>query len=205
MNIKSGYILITVLIIIVTFILFSGCINEENSSGNTKVNEGIIRTEAFSVNSVSAGLNTSAEGTLFIRGAEGVPEHVQIIARIEIDPDDWGGVAFYIPDKWQISGIKSSYPEKETQAAPSDYITTLTTGDPDYEWKAIVEVGRDFGRAAGRGGSGTVVIDLIPDKDATDQPGTSGIMIAVGSDEKDGIKICGTDHIEVPISSTDNG
>ncbi|MDQ0116627.1 hypothetical protein J2T15_006109 [Paenibacillus harenae] len=42
------------------------------------------------------------------------PTYIQIVASIEIDPNDWGGVAFYIPDK----NIISRYPEIKAQSKP---------------------------------------------------------------------------------------
>lgn len=202
MNQKTGYIIITVIIIIVASVVFLGIIAGENNnpSGNTKFNENIIRTTGFSVNSGSASVNTSAEGTVFVRGSGEVPESVQIVARILIDPEDWGGIAFYIPDGWHISGITSSYPENKSGAVPDEQIATWSTADPDHEWNAMIEVGRDRRDlyTPEGGGRGTVVIDLVPE-DEKYLLNTSSIMVAVGSDERDGVMICHPDFIEVVI------
>lgn len=115
MNMKARYILLAVLIITVTTILLLLTSKQEKPFHDTTINEKIVQTRSFSVSSDSTDLNTSAKGTVFIKGDEGIPGHVQIVASIEIDPNDWGGVAFYIPDKWYISNIISSYPENETQ------------------------------------------------------------------------------------------
>ncbi len=206
MNRKAGYVVIAALIVLVAAAPFLAAINGENSGDDTKVNKDVIRTRAFSVNSDSVKVNTSAKGTVFIKGAEGIPEHVQIVARIEIDPDDPGGVVFHIPVKWHISGITSSYPENKTQATPADYVTTLTTADPLREWNAMIGIGCDFFTCAPtRGGGGTVVIDLVPDKNAVPQSENCSIMVAVGSDERNGTKIVGPDYVKVPLSLTDNG
>lgn len=200
MNKKVRYFLLSVLIIIVAAILFSGCYQGKNSSNKIMTNEKIIQSSGFIVNSDSTEMNTSAKGTVFVKGVEGIPEQVQIVALLEIDPDDWGGVVFYIPDGWQISSITSSYPENETRKIPADYVTRWTTADPEYELNTMIEVGRDRNYIPTGGGMGTVVIDLILDENAI-QPETFNIMIAVGSDEKDGTKIGGTDYIslEIPI------
>lgn len=147
-------------------------------------------------------MNTSAKGTLFVSGREGMIEHVQIVASIEIDPNDWGGVAFYIPDKWYVTNIKSSYPENKPQSKPVDDVSTWTTAD-DNEWEAWIEDGRDRGYRATGGGTGTVVIDLVPDKSVNDQTETY-FSVEVGSSAKDGIKVMGTDFIKIPITLTDN-
>jgi hypothetical protein len=208
MNQKKECILIAVavaFIVIAATILFSGIIEKKNSYDDTKVNEDVIQIKNFNVNSESSGVNTSAKGTIFVKGAGGVPEHVQIVALIDIDPDDWGGVAFDIPAGWQISGITSSYPENNSIAAPADYITTWTTADSDYEWNSRIEVGRDRGYTQTISGSGTVVIELVPIDDEIAGTETFNIMVEVGSEEKDGVKICGTDFVEIPVSLNEIG
>ena len=204
MNQKNRCILITVavFIAITAAVFFTGCIKEENSYDGTNVNEDVIQIKNFSINSESSDVNTWAKGTIFVKGAGGVPEHVQIVAFIEIDPGDWGGVSFDIPKGWEISGITSSYPENNTQT-PADYVSTWTTTDPDYGWNKRIEVGIDRGFTQTKGGSGTVVIELVSG-DSASRPDTAGILIAVGSDEKNGVKICGTDYIEISISPNDD-
>jgi len=44
------------------------------------VNENIIEVKSFSVNSDSTEMNILAKGTVFIKRADGIPEHVQIVA-----------------------------------------------------------------------------------------------------------------------------
>jgi hypothetical protein len=203
MKMKARYILLfSILITIVTTLIFQ-LSNQEKPPHDTAINEKIVQSKSFSVNSDSTDLNTSAKGTVFIRGDEGIVEHIQIVASIEIDPNDWGGVAFYIPEKWYISNILSSYPEK-TQSKPVDYVATWTPAETEYEWSAIIEVGRDGSYRPTGGGTGTVLINIVPDKNVIHQPETFNIAVAVGSDEKNGTKIVGPDSIKVPISITDN-
>ncbi|GMQ60744.1 hypothetical protein AN1V17_51470 [Vallitalea sediminicola] len=200
MKIKERYILLTILIIIA--ILFLATIKTKDSSNEVLVNKDIIQVRSFGVNSYSTEMNTSAKGTVFIKGEESIPEHVQIISWIEIDPDDWGGVAFYIPDQWQISNITSSYPENEAQMTSADYVATWSTTDSKYELNTMIEIGRDRSYIQTGGGTGTVMIDLVLDKNVKVQPETFNIMISVGSDEKDGVMIEGPDsiYIEIPIT-----
>ncbi|WP_304944043.1 hypothetical protein, partial [Vallitalea guaymasensis] len=96
MKSKSSYILIS-MVIITMAILLSSCGKSKKASDKIVVNDNIIQTKDFSVNSDSTDLNTSANGTVFIKGSEGTPEGIQIVAHIEVDSDDWGGVVFYIP------------------------------------------------------------------------------------------------------------
>lgn len=204
MNRRIGTILFAALLVLIAAIVVSDVIKEDNTSGIITVNKDVAQTIGFSVHSESTDLNTSARGTIFIGGTGGIPENMRIVSRIVVDPDDWGGVAFYIPVGWHISGITSSYPENDTLEISADYVTTWTTADPEYEWSAMVEVGRDRGYAPTEGGTGTIVIDMVPDRSAIHSSGTFNITVEVGSDERDGVKICGTDWIKIPVSFTDD-
>lgn len=66
---------------------------QETSEHTSTVNDHIVKTRGFVINADSTDLVTSAKGTVFIKADEGIPTHAQIIATIEIDPQDWGGVA----------------------------------------------------------------------------------------------------------------
>lgn len=194
-----------IFISICLLILLNACGNSNSiSKKDIVVNDNIIHTKGFDVSSDSSEMNTSAKGTVYIKGSEKIPEKVQIVVLIEIDPNDWGGVVFYVPDGWSVSGITSSYPENEIQTIPMDYVATWTTADMKSEWKTMIEVGRDRSYIPTGGGTGTVVIDLIPNKNVMQRPETFTTMVSVGSDERDGVKIVGTDSItvEIPLSST---
>lgn len=197
---KAIYILLALLITIVIPMLFTSCHQNKKTSDKTKVNENIIQIKDFRVNSDSTEMNTSVKGTIFIEGAEGIPEHVHIVAWIEVDPDDWGGVVFYIPKRWNISNIISSYPENKAQATPEYYVATWNTTDAEiYEWHKFIEIGRNHSYIPTGGGMGTVVIDLVPDENVIQQLEKFNITVAVGSDEKNGIKILETDSISIEI------
>ncbi len=199
MKIQSIYILLTILIITVITILLFSCSQNDNTTDKTRINENLIQVKKFSVNSDSTELNTLAKGEIFVKGAKGVPEHIQIVARIEIDPEDWGGIAFYIPKKWNISDIVSSYPENGDQIKPADYITIWSTASDRYKWDKWIEIGRSSNYKPRGGGTGTVVIDLVADKNAVQKSEKYNIMVAVGSDEKDGSKILGADSTSIEI------
>ncbi|MGI5859754.1 MAG: hypothetical protein ACOX8P_10645 [Tepidanaerobacteraceae bacterium] len=194
---------IMILVLVCMMISLSACGNSNRTGKNDiMVNQNIILERGFSVNSNSTEMNTSAKGTVYVKGAEGVSEQVQIIAWIEIDPNDWSGVTFYIPNNWHITNITSSYPERKIQTKTADYVATWTNAETEYEWNTMVRVGRGHSYIPTGGGTGTVVIDLVLDKDITLQPDIFNNMVAVGSDEKDGIKIEGPDHISIEIPIT---
>lgn len=189
-------------ILIVIVISVPVFINGEKPSENIRINNGIIRSIDFDISSGSEGQNTSATGTVFISGEGETPEKISIVARIEIDPEDSGGVVFDIPPGWKVSAVTSSYPENYGQTKPGDYASIWTTTDPEPEWNTMVEIGRDHGNLPAGSGTGTVVIDLVPDENAIPDDAATGIMVEVGSDEKDGIRIWGTDYVEIPLYLT---
>jgi hypothetical protein len=202
MRIKARYIMLSVFTIaVLVALLLSFCLRS-NPSDNKKINEDVIQTKGFILNSQSTELNTAAFGTVFIKGANGIPDHIQIIAYVEIDPVDWGGVAFYIPDSWYISNIVSSYPDNQSQSKPVNYVSTWTTEETKYNLNKVIEIGRDHSYKPTGGGTGSVIIDLFPEKNALQQSETFNIAVAIGSDVKDGIMILEPDSIllEIPIN-----
>jgi hypothetical protein len=196
---------IVILVLFCFLIPLSACknssINEMNDIG---VNKNIISQRGFNVSSDSTVLNTSAKGTVFIKELEGKPEEVQIVAFIEIDPNDWGGVSFYITSDWSISNITSSYPENESQMIAMDYIDTWASSAPETEWSQRIEIGRDRNYVQTIGGKGTIVIDLFLDEELESRPEVFNIMVAVGSNEKEGVKIVETDSTRISIPLTDD-
>jgi len=192
---------IYILLIICALLILGGCKNPgiSNKSDDTIVNDSIIKTSGFNISSSSTELNTSAKGTVFAKGINGNVENIQIIALIEIDYNDWGGVTFYIPDDWNISSITSSFPENESQKNPGDYISTLTTADSKYELNKMIEIGKNRNYIPMGGGMGTVVIDLSLE-DVEDKPETFNMVIGVGSDETDGVMIDNPDSISIELS-----
>jgi len=190
---KARYIFFVALVML---ILIQPLVNRESNGRDFNVNENIIKISGFEVGSESTEVNTSAKGTIFVGGSDGSIDNVQIVALIEIDPNDWGGVGFYIPDGWNVSNIISSYPEELNQADSADYVAIWSTADRELDWMTMVEVGRDRSYRAMGGGTGTVVIELLPEE----QLETFNIMVGVGSAEKDGIRIVHPDFVEISVS-----
>lgn len=195
---------ITIIIIAIATI-FSGC-NQDLEYNDVETNEKLIYSEDFYVNSKSTDLATSVRGTVFLSGVEGILEHAQIVSMIEIDRDDWGGGVFYIPNKWHISSITSSYTEDENEKIPEDYVAIWTPDDPEYEWSAMIEIDRDHSYASTGGGKGTVVIELAINKDGMSTTEVFSFIVGVGCEEKDGARSIHPDYelIEIPISFSKN-
>lgn len=61
----------------------------------------------------------------------------------------------------------------------------------------MIEIGRAHNYEVSESGSGTVVIDIVPDHKL---PIDMSIGVEVGSETKEGHRIKGTDSIVIPIS-----
>jgi len=205
MNIRSKIILLAAVIsavAIIAVLLFS---QKAVLVDDIAVNKEIAQIRSFSVSSGSTDLNTSATGTVFIKGDGEVPTHAQIVATIDIAPKDWGGVAFYIPKKWYIANITSSYPESKESSDPANNLFTVTSYQSNSnDWRAWIEVGSDHSYKPKGGGRGTIVIDLVSDQAAIDPSENFHLSVAVGSDEKNGIRIAQPDSVHVSLSLEDD-
>jgi hypothetical protein len=185
-----------IIIIIVITTIFSGC-NQQLDDVTT--NEKIIISKDFYVNSESTELESSVRGTVFLSGAEGAPDHAQIIAFVDIDLKDWGGAVFYIPKNWLISSITSSYPEGENEKTPEDYVTIWSCSETEYEWSSMIEIGTDRSYTPTGAGKGTVIIELDINKETISTSAVFSINIGVGCEEKDGIRSIHPDYEQIEI------
>jgi hypothetical protein len=192
---------IVVLFILLFILIFVCSCGYSSHHGNnyTVINDDIIQQKGFYVSADSSAMMTSVQGTVYVRGNNTEPKNIQVIASIQIDPNDWGGVVFYFTDGWNVSGITSSYPEKDTQAAAKDYVAMWTTADAEAEWNKMVEIGRDRSYVPTGGGTGTIVIDLVLGEKTSQNSKTFRCLVGVGADEKNGVKIAAPDSITVEL------
>ena len=159
-------------------------------------NEGIIGFEEFCVSSESTELETYTKGTMFVSRNEGKSNeyHVQIVAWVEVDPKDWGGINFTIPFGWEVVGITSSY-KGEYKVNPADNISVWSrTYDHWYQSVVVEDIG---------GGRGTLLIELdSTSSERNPWPGVLKVRVGVGSDEKDGVRVQYPDwqEIEIPLN-----
>ncbi|QLG42012.1 MULTISPECIES: hypothetical protein [unclassified Paenibacillus] len=63
----------------------------------------------------------------------------------------------------------------------------------------MIEIGRERNYIANGGGTGTIVIELSPDKKGMSLSESIKFGIEVGSEEKDGKRVMSTDYVEVPV------
>ena len=196
---------IAILALLFIFISVSSCQKDSKSDkNNIEVNQNIVLQRNFNVSSDSTELNTSAEGTIFIKEIEGTPKQIKIVAWIEIDHDDWSGVQVYIPKEWSIINIINSYPGKGDSETSTKSTAILSTASDNLEWDKYIAIGRSSSFKSTEGGTGTFVIDLALDEEVISKPDLFNIMVAVGSDERDGVKISGVDSMEISIPLIEN-
>lgn len=201
---KSRLTIAIIIFILAALIVFSAykslsCDNRATVE-YIQTNEGIISSKDFCVRSDSTGLNTSAIGTIYVEKDESNNYTAQIVAWIEIDPMDWGGVAFTIPSGWKVTSIVSSYPNSSFAHLA---VGMLTSG---IDWQQV-EIGNRLHHPefAPDGGSGSAIVELTTYQKGQKPQETLEFMVSLGSDEIDGTQIMHPDFetIEVPIIQND--
>jgi hypothetical protein len=168
---------------------------QEKLTDYNVVNNGVVFSKEFSVKSTSENQNSSVKGTIFVWGDKEMPERMRIVASFEIDPKDFAGITIYIPNKWYITNILSSYPENQK---PS--LWPKASNFNNAEWRYRVEVGVGYPSAPKGGGTGTIVVDLVSDGKAILPSET--VMVSIGSytNPKNGVNSMGVGYIKIPIS-----
>jgi hypothetical protein len=168
-------------------------------------NSDLINFKDFSLSAESVNLNSSVQGTVFVEGdiEKSKDRHVTICARVEIDPEDWGGLGIYIEQtEWNITNFTSNYPEGNPEPDAWAQIWTKTVEDGSEK---MITIGRsDNPPESSGGGVGTVIIELDPASGAEDIPENLEFSIGIGS--KDGyiVNPVGED-IVVPINDDYRG
>lgn len=193
---RSKYLIVLFMFIAIVFVLLFSNTNK-NEANEPVVNGNIIHVKNFDLDAKSTNLKTMTQGSIFVESEKQHIDHIKIVAHVEIDPADWGVVAFYIPDQWSVSSITSSYPEHQSKLKPAEYVSTWMNSSDDSSWGTMIEIGRERNYIANGGGSGTIVIELIPDKKGKST--SESIGIEVGSEEKNDQRVMGTDSVEVPV------
>lgn len=139
------------------------------------VNKDVLYFQDFALSAEAVDLNTNVKGTIFVKGDKEKPEkrHIQISARVEVDPQDWGGVGFYITEGWNVTNIASDFPRGSS--TPERYTTTLSAGGE----ARMVYIGHSRMSAVSGGGEGSIVIEFDPV--GKDLPANTAITVGVGS------------------------
>lgn len=195
------------LFIIITLIFTSSCQSFSGSTKNTliddNINKDIIEIKDFNICSESTELNTSVKGTVFIKSKDNKIGDVQIVAFIDVDTNDWGGISIYLSDEWGISSVKSSYAQNRSTSDYEDFIEIFSTFDSKYTLNQMIRIGRGMQYIPVNIGAGVVIIDLEL-KDLNSNLKSFDMMIGVGSDEENGVMIENPDSIFIQIPFSEN-
>jgi hypothetical protein len=151
--------------------------DSKNASEYIQPNEGVVSFKDFYVSSNSTNLNTFARGTIFVEKDESDNYTAQIVAWIDIDPMDWGGISFTLPFGWEVAKITCSYPDTS-----ANIVTWESSNDDFDKWHQIVEIATSHVESPSGGGSGSIVIELATSPKGQEPSKALEIMVGVGSD-----------------------
>src|SRR5690606_7704565 len=126
-------------------LIITSCNSGKNLNYQEVVNNDIHRIESFELVSSVEYLNSSVQGTVFVKKDSKDNVYLQLISRVNVDPNDEGGVSFYVPYNWHIEDITSSYPEDQ-DLDPSDYVATWKlehSEEKKERWSQWIEIGKN--------------------------------------------------------------
>jgi hypothetical protein len=151
MKYKNVYRVAIAIGLIMTLLFVASCY-KNNQTDYIEPNRNLISYKDFLVTTekLDTDIITSTRGTVFIYGDESKPEdwHVRIVAWVDIDIKDFGGIWFGVKG-WEVSAIMSSYPFAKNEIIVRDYDG------------ADISVGEHFHGGGGYARcQGTVIIDL---------------------------------------------
>jgi hypothetical protein len=175
---KSSLIVLLVIVTVISLAALS-CHNPITPSYSS--NKDVINYRDFYLSAENVSLTTMTGGTIFVRGDTEKPEErmVQITAWMEIDPADWGGVSFSIPQGWKVENIASDYPQGNPK--PEEYITVIQTA-ANRTFNKVIHVGTTkLGAPKELGGNGNLIIELAPESGKEELGENFQTIIAVGS------------------------
>jgi hypothetical protein len=191
-------------IIVTGFMLTSlSCTYDEGfQPSEYTINENYIKAQNFYVYAESTDLSTSISGTIVVMGKDGIADHARIVATIEIDPEDFGGISISVPVGWRIESIMSTYPQGK-DIDPVNFISEIYTAEEDFHepnYNECILIGKgNLGKPpAGGGGTGMVIIELDATEDASKD--IFDTLVTIGSEKRNGVDIVGTDYKTIEIN-----
>ncbi len=154
------------------------------------VNQEVISSRNFSLSAESVGLYSSVSGTIFFKGDKNNAgsQHIEIVAWMNIAPQDMGGIHFniYEGDNWRVTNIDSDYARDYSK--PEDEIDIFTIEDsPMFAGgQKEITIGRHIFDLNPQlaGGSGSIVIELLPVKTKDGYPEHLKISVGVGFEDR---------------------
>lgn len=190
----------TIVWMLLFLFLFSlaACSSNKGKDSLATINQNTIQVKEFEVSTELPNSNTVTKGNVYVQNSHD-NVRITIVASIIIGENDWGGVSFLIPARWNISSALSSFPNGSGNEA-SNNAAIWNTADTESEWKSFVEIGRNHSRTLTNGGEGTVFLELIRDENASISEKFS-LLVSVGSELKDGVPVVGTVSTSVEIDA----
>ena len=193
------------ILIIFSLLLVSCDLINPTTTTDSVSNSDLINHRDFSLSAEGVNLNSSVQGTIFVEGDVDNPKdrHVTILARVEIDPADWGGAGLYLEQtEWNITNFNSSYPEGSPDPEEWAQIWTKAAKGGSEKW---ITIGKsDSPPDTSGGGAGTFVIEFDPVSGTDSLPENFEVVIGVGS--KDGYIVHPvSENISVPMDTDYQG
>ena len=182
-------ILIMCLSIMVATIVACNSAESDHSTGFST----ILGSSNFDLKSDAT--STCAKGTILVFRSEDSTLCVRIVARIIIDSDDWGGIAFFLPNGCILQDVLSTYPENKT--TEEDSIVLWSAVGDDLKYTTTIEIGRSREYIPTGGGEGTIVIECNIRDDKKVAELVFGIEASAVKDN--GVVIMGLIHDELLI------
>jgi hypothetical protein len=178
MKLKYLTLLVSFASLAIIGLIFLSCTN--NVSYVPTFNQNVIATKQFSFSASEEGLYSSITGTIFVTGDVAKPKSLraQIYAWVELDPNDLGGMVFFLQHSgWTFTSMTTDYPSNGEN--PKDHY--FWSGGPQY---SDTEIGLDKtfgGLLRSTGGKGIVVINLQPISSSIDILDPLDVNIEFGS------------------------
>ena len=147
-------------------------------------------------------LETSADGTILIYEKEKDVLGIRIVSSVSVGPEDWGGVAFYLPPGCSLDNVLCTYPGDGEAEAGDDPVVLWTTVSENVKYSTAIEIGRSRSQISRGGGSGTVVIEASYPCGSGEKAELSALRFGIecGGEIRNGNVVWGVDHDEIPVS-----
>lgn len=184
---------------LLTFLLYLLTACSTGNLGNEIRTSEVYGSSNFAISAESTG--TTAEGSIVLYEKDDGDLGVKLLASINIGDDDWGGVAFYLPQNIVLSDVICTYPEEIKRETKQSVVDIWRTDSGDTEYTTGIEIGRSREFIA-RGGKGIVIIEATLNKVAGDKDLPEGLHFAIECGGKlDGDKVIwGIGHDEITVN-----
>jgi hypothetical protein len=200
---KTVRCLLPVVLSLLLICAVTGC--DSHSRQDIPENEDVLLTVPFALDASAIDMETSVQGTAFVLGDadNSGDRRIMVIATLNIDPRDWGGIEFDFPGDWDILSITSSYPEGDL--SPEDYVSAVRVyDDPTPDVTEGICVGWNSlpaASASGGGGFGSLSFEIKPSSVVGDLPEYISMTIGLGSfmDTLNDVPIVHPCYIEIQI------